>query len=98
MKIQFEMTIDFPEELEQEIEQNKEEYMKEILESMQESCRSQDFPASVKIIDENANVVKALENVSKYATACGQDDYFHYDAFQTYIQHLIKEYGAKNGV
>ena len=32
MKIQFEMIIEFPEELEQEIEQNKEEYMKELLE------------------------------------------------------------------
>lgn len=98
MKIQFEMIIEFPEELEQEIEQNKEEYMKELLESMQESCRAEEVPMTVRIINNNENVIKALENVSKYATVCGQDDYFHYDAFQTYIQHLIKEYGAKNGV
>ena len=96
MKIQFEMTIDFPEKLEQEIAQDKEAYMKELLEVMQEGCRAEKVPMSVKFINTNDKVIEYLKKISRYATDCGNDEYFHYDAFQTYIQHLIKELGGKD--
>ena len=51
---------------------------------------------SVKFINTNDKVIEYLKKISRYATDCGNDEYFHYDAFQTYIQHLIKELGGKD--
>ena len=68
----------------------------DIVEIMQEGCRAEKVPMSVKFINTNDKAIECLKKISRYATECGNDDYFHYDAFQTYIQYLIKELGGKD--
>ena len=70
MKIQFEMTIDLPEELEQEIAQDKEKYMQELLEVMKEGARAEKVPMSVRFIDANAQAIEYLGKVKEDIISC----------------------------
>lgn len=65
MKIQFEMNIEFPKELEEGIQQNKEKYLQELLESMREGCKDEFIPISVKLIDLNNKAIECLEKVKE---------------------------------
>ena len=52
------------------------------------------FECRVNKNAQNIQTVEVLKDVSRCATECGQDDYFHYDNFQSYIQDLIKKFGG----
>lgn len=45
---------------------------------------------------QNEKVVEVLKNVIRVMRDCGNDDYFHYCEFFSYVQDLIKEYGGEN--
>ena len=40
---------------------------------------------------ENEKAIKCLQEVSEYAKVCGEDEYFHYCEFQSYIKSKIKK-------